>query len=138
MKQIFLWMAIVVFIVACSSQKKMAHVPQVEKEEIAEDSVEYDLETFDAKFETWYQLHNNPSQFRTLQYYESWNRQYVNAWNANAMNPGKSSFFETIIGYDPQTEYGFELNHELFYYFQYVENVLKIEIMPNSPNVVRF
>jgi hypothetical protein len=138
MKRIFLWVAIVVFIVACSSQKKLAHVPQVEKEEIAEDSVEYDLETFDTKFETWYQLHNNPSQFRTLQYYESWNRQYVNAWNANAMSPGKSSFFETIIGYDPQTEYGFELNHELFYYFQYVENVLKIEIMPNGPNVVRF
>jgi len=83
-------------------------------------------------------LHNSPAMYRSQGYYESWNRQYVSAWNANAMNPRKSWFFETIVGYDPTVDYGFELNHELFYYFQYVENVLKIEIMPNSPKAVRF
>lgn len=138
MKQIFWGIGVIIFIVACSSQKKAAHVPQVEKKEIAEDSVEYGLETFDQRFETWYQLHNSPAMYRSQGYYESWNRQYVSAWNANAMNPRKSWFFETIVGYDPTVDYGFELNHELFYYFQYVENVLKIEIMPNSPKAVRF
>ncbi len=138
MKRIYFLLGIIVFIVACSSQKKITHVPKVEKEEMAEDSVEYDLETFDTKFETWYLLHDNPSQYRSQQYYESWNRQYVSAWNLNAVTPGKSSFFEPIVGYDPSEDYGFELNHKLFYYFQYVENVLKITIMPNSPDVARF
>lgn len=138
MKKIYFVIGILAFIVACSSQKKIAHVPQVEKAEMAEDSLEYELETFDTKFETWYQLHDNPSQYRSQQYYESWNRQYVSAWNINAMTPGKGSFFESIVGYDPHEDYGFELNHELFYYFQYVENVLRIRIIPNGPNVVRF
>ena len=52
------------------------------------------------------------------------------------LDPRKSSFFEPIIGYDPTVDYGFELNHKLFYYFQYVENVLKIQIMPGGPKVL--
>ena len=54
------------------------------------------------------------------------------------MNPRKSSFFEPIIGYEPTVDYGFDLNHELFYYFQYVENVLKIQIMPGGSKAVHF
>ncbi len=138
MKHIYILTGILSIIVACSLQKKLGHVPQVEIEEVAEDSVAYELETFDAKFETWYKLYDAPSQYRSQQYYESWNRQYVSAWNANASVPGKNWFFETIIGYDPNEDYGFALNHELFYYFQYVENVLKIKIMPNSPRVVKY
>jgi len=35
-------------------------------------------------------------------------------------------------------DYGIEINHELFYYFQYVEQVLKIQIMPGGPRAVIF
>ena len=137
MKRIILLIGILGFLVACSSQKKLTKTPKVEIE-MAEDSLEYELETFDNQFETWYQMNDNPSQYRSQQYYESWNRQYVSAWNINAATPGKSWFFETIVGYNPQEDYGFDLNHKLFYYFQYVENVLKIEIIPNGPNVARY
>ena len=120
---------------ACSSQKKLTNVP---KGEMEIDSLVYELETFDNQFETWFAMHDNPSKYRTQQYYESWNKQYVSAWNVNAVTPGKSWFFETIAGYDPHADYGFELNHKLFYYFQYVENVLKIEIIPNGGSVARY
>jgi len=103
-----------------------------------EDSLEYELETFDLKFESWYQLHNTPSEYRLQSYYESWNQQYVFAWNSNAMNSRKNSFFEPIVGFDPTEDYGFELNHKLFYYFQYVENVLKIRIISGGPHAVQF
>ena len=56
----------------------------------------------------------------------------------NAIDSRKNSFFEPIIGYNPEVDYGFELNHKLFYYFQYVENVLKIRIMEGGPKAVRF
>ncbi len=104
----------------------------------AKDSVEYNIETFDTNFENWYQMHNSETTYRSKSYYEQWNRQYVSAWNANATDPGKSKFFEPIVGYDPNIDYGLELNHKLFYYFQYVENVLKIKIMPVSPKAVPF
>lgn len=134
MKQILLGIVVILFIAACSTQKEIVKSKN-QSVEIANDSVEYGLETFDSKFEVWYQLHNNPANYRPQSYYEGWNRQYVNAWNANAMDSRKSWFFESIIGYDPTIDYGFELNHELFYYFQYVENVLKIPIMAGSPKI---
>jgi hypothetical protein len=138
MKKIIFGIGVILVFTSCSTQKKAVELKNKTVTVATEDSVEYQLETFDQQFETWYTMHDSPSQYRSQSYYEGWNRQYVSAWNANAMDPQKSSFFETIIGYDPTVDYGFELNHKLFYYFQYVQNVLKIQIMTGAPNVVRF
>jgi hypothetical protein len=137
MKRLIIVVGALLFVWACSTKKGVVKIEE-NKDELAavEDSIEYQLETFDARFETWYALHNKPSQYRAQEYYENWNRQYVNAWNYNSTQPGKSSFFEPIVGYEPQVDYGFELNHKLFYYFQYVERVLKIEIMPGGPQSI--
>lgn len=128
----------ILLIVACSSQRKVPEIKNNPVEAATEDSLEYELETFDQKFESWYLFHDSPSQYRSQSYYEGWNRQYVSAWNSNAMDMRKNSFFEPIIGYDQAVDYGFELNHKLFYYFQYVEHVLKIHIMTNGPRSVVF
>lgn len=125
---------IMVFVLACASKKEVIKTHPPELEITAADSVEYDLETFDTRFETWYEFQKNPSQYRQQSYYEIWNRQYVSAWNAKSISY-KSGFFEPIIGYDPTVDYGFEINHELFYYFMYVERVLKIKIMSGGPRV---
>lgn len=138
MKYLIFWIGFTLFIIACATQKNTMKVKSVAVENISEDSLEYDLETFDARFESWYKLHNNPALYRSQSYYESWNKQYVTAWNMNSRDIRKSWFFEPIIGYEPSVDYGFEINHELFYYFQYVEKVLKIGIMPNSPQSVIF
>ena len=138
MKQIIFWLGIILFIVACSTQKGVVKVKSNDEESVVEDSLEYDLETFDGKFEMWYLLHKSPAMYRSQQYYENWNRQYVSAWNYNALGGRRNSFFEPIIGYEYTVDYGFELNHELFYYFQYVEKVLKIEIMSGRPQAGLF
>jgi hypothetical protein len=133
MKQIIFWLGIILSIVACSTQKGVVKVKNNGEESVVEDSLEYGLETFDGKFETWYLLHKSPAMYRSQQYYENWNHQYVSAWNYNAMGGQRSSFFEPIIGFEHNVDYGFELNHELFHYFQYVERVLKIPIMSGGP-----
>ena len=138
MNQKIFWLGIILLIAACSTQKGLVTVKSNNEGSIVEDSLEYELVTFDGKFETWYQMHNSPSMYRSQQYYENWNRQYVSAWNYNAMSGRRNSFFETIVGYESTVDYGFELNHELFYYFQYVEQVLKIQIMPGGPQAVIF
>ena len=138
MKQKIFWLGIILLIAACSTQKGLVEIKNNTAESTVEDSLEYELETFDGRFETWYQMHNNPSTYRSQQYYENWNRQYISAWNYNALNRRKNSFFEPIVGYEFTVDYGFELNHKLFYYFQYVEQVLKIQIMPGGPKAVVF
>ncbi len=138
MKQKIFWLGIIVLIAACSTQKGLVEIKNNMAESTVEDSLEYELETFDGRFETWYQMHNNPSTYHSQQYYENWNRQYISAWNYNALNGRKNSFFEPIVGYEFTVDYGFELNHKLFYYFQYVEQVLKIQIMLGGPKAVVF
>ncbi len=137
MKKIIFWIGILLFVASCSPQKKLAEKKARPVVKIAkQDSTKYELLTFDSKFETWYTLHDTPATYRTQSFYEYWNRQYVAEWNAKAREPGKNPFFEPIVGYDPNVNYGFKLNHKLFYYFQYVEHVLKIPILPNGPHVV--
>jgi len=138
MKKLIFWIGVILVIVACSTKKNVVQIKNKTVEVATEDSLEYQLETFDQKFETWYMLHNSQSQYHSQSYYEGWNRRYVSAWNANAMDSRKSSFFEPIVGYDPTIDYGFELNHKLFYYFLYVEHVLKIQIMEGGPNAMLF
>jgi len=137
MKKLFYLLMVVSFLAACSGPKGMVKI-EPNGNETQEDSVEYELIVFDTGFETWYMIQNSPARYRSQQYYENWNQQYVSAWNYLATQPRKRSFFEPIIGYEPGVDYGFELNHKLFYYFQYVEHVLGIQILTHRPVGVVF
>ncbi len=117
-----------VMIVGCTGERGLVKVAPTEDRETA-DRVEYELITFDNRFETWYCLNDSPSMYRSLEYYESWNKQYVSAWNNRVVDPHSGSFFEPIVGYHYGVDYGFALNHKLFYYFQYVEQRLHIPIL---------
>ncbi len=138
MKQIFYLFTALLLMAACSGPKGIVKIEPDRNEMEQEDSVEYELIVFDTGFETWYRLQDSPSKYRSQQYYENWNLQYVSAWNYNASQSRRKSFFQPIYGYEPGMDYGFELNHKLFYYFQYVEHVLRIEIMPNGPKGLIF
>jgi hypothetical protein len=65
MKQIIFWLGIILLIAACSTKKGLVTVKSINEGSIVEDSLEYDLETFDGRFETWYQMHNSPSMYRS-------------------------------------------------------------------------
>lgn len=137
MKHLFFLLAVLLLIWACSAPKGIVKVAKSDAVAVA-DSIEYGVETFDSKFEAWYAMHKSPATYRSQQYYENWNKQYVEAWNNKSTQMGKGSFFESVVGYDSNEDYGFDVNHKLFYYFQYVENVLKIQIMPGGPKVVQY
>jgi len=135
MKRIVILLTIVGLVYACSSQKGTVRENNSKDAENEQESVEYGVETFDAKFKNWYEYYQTPSKYRSQAYYENWNRQYVPVWNAKCANPPEGWRFEPVVGYNSNEDYGFELNHELFYYFMYVENVLNIEILPGGPKV---
>lgn len=138
MKKILFLCAAITLLAACSGPKGAVKIEPNSNKEAGEDSTEYELIVLDPGFDSWYMLQDSPARYRSQQYYEGWNRQYVSEWNALARQPGRRSFFNTIIGYEPSEDYGFELNHKLFYYFQYVENVLRIPILTNRPRGVVF
>ena len=106
--------------------------------EAASDSVEYELVVFEPRFESWYQMQIGPFSDRSQAYYETWNERYVNAWNYHSYGYGQRFPLEPIIGYDPEADYGFEINRKLFYYFIYVERVKGIRLLPGSPGSMPF
>jgi len=99
----------------------------------ASDSVEYELIVFDSGFESWFISRAKPVNYHSQSYYEQWNRQYVQAWNYHNMGSRYAQLIDGIINYEPDVDYGPEINHKLFYYFMYVENELKIPVIPNGP-----
>jgi hypothetical protein len=137
MKHFFILFTIMLFIWACSGPKTVVEAEKKEVPETAPDNVSYAMETNDDKFKTWYDLHKNPETNRSQNYYESWNKKYVKEWNRLSSQKDKNDFFVPIVGYNRTKDLGFEINHQLFYYFQYVENVLKIQILPGGPKVVQ-
>lgn len=132
MKRILFFTVLVVLLYACKTQKLFVNEKQSATEEL-QDSTVYEMETFDNRFDKWYEYHQDPAKYRSQAYYESWNEQYVLAWNAKCQRAGKNWDFEPVVGYEPGEDYGFELNHKLFYYFMYVENILNIPILPGGP-----
>jgi len=124
---------IIIFLVilaSCAGNKKLSKVAINNHYTEISDSTEYELIVFDQGFETWFLIHSKPEWYHSQDYYETWNRQYITAWNSKAIDPRYSRFFESSIDYDPFIDYGLELNHKLFYYFMFVEKELKIPILP--------
>ncbi|MBN2638779.1 MAG: hypothetical protein JXR65_06800 [Bacteroidales bacterium] len=137
MKKVIFGIVILFLIASCTTQKKVAQLKTKPVQIEQNDSVQHELLTFDARFDNWYSLQKNAAQSNSVEYYENWNRQYVAAWNAKATDPIRNPFFQPIQGYNPTEHYGLKLSRKLFYYFQYVENVLKIPILPGGgPHVV--
>jgi hypothetical protein len=132
MRFYYFLLVILIFIAACAGNKKLSKIDIKNQGTELKDSVEYELIIFDSGYETWFLTHSKPVWYHSLVYYENWNKQYVVAWNSKAISPRYSKYFDSTIDYDPFINYGLELNHKLFYYFMYVERVLKIDILPSG------
>jgi len=97
-----------------------------------EDTAEYDLIIMDPGFESWLAT-QPPAEFYSQQYYENWNQRYVTEWNIRHSNPLRyGGFYETHINYDPNVDYGLELNYKLYNYFRYIEEEYGIILVPRG------
>ena len=124
---------------SCKTTKK-AEAPEQEVELVendttkTEDSTEYELIVMDSGFESWLAT-QPPANYHSRQYYETWNRQYVNEWNQRHNSPIQyGDFYETKIDYDPNVDYGLELNYKLYYYFLFIEDEYGITLIRRRGN----
>ncbi|MCF8231159.1 MAG: DUF6146 family protein [Bacteroidales bacterium] len=90
------------------------------------DSTEYELIIFDGRFESWYIQRKKPKWYHTENYYKHWNQRYVNEWNYR-YNLGDPRF-DSYIEYQPTKDYGLELEHKLYYYFEYFQEKHNISL----------
>ena len=97
--------------------------------DIKKDDNQYDLVVLDPGFQTWFDTNWSPAKDHLKSYYDNWNDQYVSAWNYKATHMGYSGYFDSVINYNPTTDYGMTVSRKLYYYFRYVELVKKIRIL---------
>lgn len=126
MKTLFYYLAIGLFIAACSSTKTGTRETNTSQEavRIANDSLEYEIIITDIGFETFLNTIAKPMNFYSQEYYETKNKFYVSEWNIRARNPlrYRSDIYQNQIEYDFNVDYGLEVNYKLYNYFKFVEH----------------
>ena len=119
-------------IVSCGTPKNTVATSDSQKEEpvrIANDSLAYEIIIIDIGF-TNYLATAKPMSYYTQSYLESRNRIYVTEWNNRATNLTRynANIYENVIDYQPNIDYGMEVNYKLFQYFQFAQRKYKMRL----------
>ena len=90
---------------------------------IANDSLEYEIIIFDIGFNLYLNTIARPMGYYSQKFLENKNDIFVTNWNLRAMNPTRYdvSIYGNVIDYDPNINYGLEVNYKLFNYFLFAQ-----------------
>jgi hypothetical protein len=113
--------------VACTSTKNASKTSAI-VEPVSQDSTEYELVIIDNHFDQWYMLHYSEARDRTEEYYHSKNQVAVQNWNDYYRHGRYIDIIDSYINYQPQIDYGVELNRKLYWYFKYVEDYYGVKL----------
>lgn len=120
-------------IIGCNSSKSTVSSPKKtlttknDTIRIANDSLQYEVIIIDPGFSTWLASMAYPRNFHSQSYLENKNQIYVNEWNNRVMQPQRynPNLYEMTINYDPNTNYGYEVNYLIYNYMIYFQNTYK-------------
>lgn len=91
---------------------------------IANDSLEYEIIIIDPGYASFLHSTARPEGYYSQDYLENKNRFLVNDYNQRVRQPFRynSNIYEQEINYDPEIDYGYEVNYKLYYYFVYLSH----------------
>ena len=86
---------------------------------IANDSLEYEMIIIDPGFNTFLNSIAKPEGYYSQNYLENKNQFLVVDYNQRVQQPFRydPNLYEQQINYDPQIDYGYDVNYKLYYYF---------------------
>lgn len=127
MKKLLYYFITLLLITSCATSHKNSVTKSKNMVKIANDSLEYEIIIMDIGFETYLNSIAKPINFYSQSFYENKNKLYVTEWNYRALNPLKynPSIYQNRIDYNPNTNYGLEVNYKLYNYFKFVEHKYK-------------
>ncbi len=132
LKSIFYLLSILLFI-ACGSYPNTTSTNTTIKEApvvIANSALEYEIIIIDVGFTLYLNSVAKPMNYYSQTYLQSKNRVYVANWNNRVSNPQQynNSIYENIIDYEPNVDYGLEVNYKLYWYFKFAEQKYKMKL----------
>ncbi len=104
---------------------------------IANDSLEYDIIIIEPGFNFWLRSIARPRQYYSQSFMENRNDMYVREWNARVLQPQRfgPNLYELQINYDPNIDYGYEVNYQLYNYFIYFQRKYNQRLGPFVPRI---
>lgn len=85
-----------------------------------QDENEYDIIIDDPQFSSWLASYGYPENWHDNSYYRQKNNILVSEWNSRFHSRGGRFPYTFNINYDYNTDYGFDVNYQLFHYFRYM------------------
>lgn len=135
------------FIVSCNTTKTtVSQKNKAEKElalntsdtvTIANDELEYEIIIIEPGFNFWLASRAKPEGYYSQQYLENRNYQYVISWNQRVLQPQRynSNLYELQIDYQPNIDYGYDVNYKLYNYFIYFQLTYKQQLAGFVPRI---
>ncbi len=128
MKYLFYILFLGVLIYSCSStrdrqmQDTAAVAAESDTVRIANDSLEYEIIIIDPGFSYFLNALAQPEGYYSQDYLENKNQFLVADYNARVRQPFRydPNIYEMEINYDPNIDYGYEVNYKLYNYFVYL------------------
>ncbi len=127
-------------IFSCGSPKKAVADADIQNEKpvrIANDSLEYEIIIIDVGFNFYLESIAKPMNYYSQNFLESRNRIYVTEWNIRARDLTRydSNIYENVIDYQPNINYGLEVNYKLYNYFQFAQRKYKMRLSSFTPRL---
>ena len=127
MKNLFYVLTLGLFIYSCSSSRNRDMVSQDETMKtdtvvIANDDLEYEIIIIEPGFSYFLNSQARPEGYYSQSYLENKNLFLVNDYNQRVKQPFRydPNIYEQEINYDANTDYGYEVNYKLYYYFVFL------------------
>lgn len=139
--------ATVLTLAACATTKENIALVAGEKEafnattgdevRIADEESDYDIIIIDPGYYTWLNSIAKPEGYYSQSFLEGRNQIYVTNWNLRVLAPNRydPSLYELQIDYNPNIDYGYEVNYKLYNYFIYFQRRYNQRLGPWLPRI---
>lgn len=124
--------------ISISEEEKMAFA-QTKGDTIAisDEKTEYEIIIIEPGFDAWLQSVAKPEGYYSQSYLENRNYIYVVEWNSRVSQPFtyNPNLYEMQIDYNPNIDYGYEVNYKLYNYFIYFQRKYNQRLGPFVPRI---
>lgn len=136
MRNLSLVCLILLIILSCNTSKKTIVNNDIITEQqgdtikISGNNLEYDIIIIEVGFNAWLASTAKPEGYYSQNYLENKNQFYVAAWNRRVMSSRYNrDLYEMQINYNPNTDYGYDVNYKLYNYFMFFQNKYKQNLL---------
>lgn len=137
----------VFILMSCTAQKEALNVSNEEQAvfdsmeeepvEIKDEETEYEIIIIEPGFYAWLQSIARPEGYYSQSFLENRNAIMVINWNQRVLQPSmyNPNLYEMQINYDPNIDYGYEVNYKLYNYFVYFQRKYNQRLGPFFPRI---